>query len=108
MSAGKISGLLLFLFFSESWLRHASEFFRASRGAVSTERERLVIELASNDGYLLQYFVARGIPVLALSLPRMCRAAEKKGIPTLMKVLWDPDGRRVSGVRPARRPFDRQ
>ncbi len=72
--------------FSESWLRHASEFSAQAVERFQLKGERLVIELASNDGYLLQYFVARGIPVLGIEpAENVARVAEKKGIPTLMK-----------------------
>ena len=46
----------------------------------------LVVELASNDGYLLQYFVQKGIPVLGVEpAANVAVAAEKLGVPTLVK-----------------------
>jgi hypothetical protein len=49
-------------------------------------REHLVVELASNDGYLLQYFAEQGIPVLGVEpAVNVAAAAEKKGIPTLVR-----------------------
>jgi 2-polyprenyl-3-methyl-5-hydroxy-6-metoxy-1,4-benzoquinol methylase len=48
--------------------------------------DSLVVELASNDGYLLQHFVARGMPVLGVDPARnVAAAAEQHGIPTLTK-----------------------
>ncbi len=45
-----------------------------------------VVEIASNDGYLLQYFVARGIPVLGVEpAANVAEVALKKGIPTCVK-----------------------
>jgi SAM-dependent methyltransferase len=45
-----------------------------------------VVELASNDGYLLQYFVAKGIPVLGVEpAANVARSAEEKGVPTLVR-----------------------
>jgi hypothetical protein len=45
-----------------------------------------VVEIASNDGYLLQYFVRRGIPVLGIEpAANVAAVAEKKGVPTLVK-----------------------
>jgi len=46
----------------------------------------LVVELASNDGYLLQYFVAKGIPSLGIEpAANVAKVAEEKGVPTLVK-----------------------
>ena len=45
-----------------------------------------VVEIASNDGYLLQYFVAQGVPVLGIEpAANVAAVAEKKGVPTLVK-----------------------
>src|SRR6185503_4690989 len=49
--------------------------------------ESLVIELGSNDGYLLQYFVARGIPVVGIEPARnVAAAAMERGVTTLTKM----------------------
>ena len=48
-----------------------------------------VVELASNDGYLLQYFRERRIPVLGVEpAANVADVALQKGIPTLIGVLW--------------------
>ena len=58
---------------------HDSE--RLALGAQS-----LAVELASNDGYLLQYFVKKGIPVLGVEpAVNVAKVAEQKGVPTLVK-----------------------
>ena len=45
-----------------------------------------MVELASNDGYLLQYFVEKGVPVLGIEpAVNVAKEATKKGIPTLVK-----------------------
>ena len=69
--------------FSDTWLDHSRVFVD-----LVTERFRLngnsrVIEVASNDGYLLQYFAQRGIPVLGIEpAGNVAAAAEVKGVPT--------------------------
>src|SRR5215510_9136297 len=72
--------------FSTAWLEHAKTYV-----AMITERLGLgatshVIELASNDGYLLQYFVERGIPALGIEpAANVAEAARKRGVDTLVK-----------------------
>jgi len=47
-----------------------------------------VVEVASNDGYLLQYFVKRGVPVLGIEpASNVAKVAEEKGVPTLNRFL---------------------
>jgi SAM-dependent methyltransferase len=73
--------------YSDSWLAHAkayTEMITARLGLTAASR---VIELGSNDGYLLQYFVARGIPVLGIEPARnVAEAAIAKGVPTVTKL----------------------
>jgi SAM-dependent methyltransferase len=72
--------------FSTSWLRHARDYVN-----MASERFRLgsssrVVEIASNDGYLLQYFVEKGIPVLGVEpAANVAKAAIEKGVPTVVK-----------------------
>ena len=70
--------------FSDSWVAHASRFVdEAIRRQGLGERSR-VVEIASNDGYLLQHVLARGIPALGVEPARNIAAvAEGKKIPTL-------------------------
>ncbi|HEY1308747.1 MAG TPA: class I SAM-dependent methyltransferase [Vicinamibacterales bacterium] len=72
--------------YADSWLKHVERYTdqmiaRWGLGATSH-----VVELASNDGYLLQYFVARNVPVLGIEpAANVAKAAEAKGVPTLVK-----------------------
>jgi SAM-dependent methyltransferase len=70
--------------FSESWLAHAKQFAEKISKQLKLTSHSLVVEVASNDGYLLQYFKARAIPVLGIE-PAMniARTAVEQGIPTV-------------------------
>jgi SAM-dependent methyltransferase len=52
--------------YSDSWLRHASRYVDAITERLGLHPGSLVVELGSNDGYLLQHFVAKGTPVLGI------------------------------------------
>jgi SAM-dependent methyltransferase len=73
--------------YSDSWLAHMEAY-----SDMIVERLRLgshskVIELGSNDGYLLQYFVAKGIPVLGVEPARnVAQTAIARGVPTVSKL----------------------
>jgi 2-polyprenyl-3-methyl-5-hydroxy-6-metoxy-1,4-benzoquinol methylase len=72
--------------FSKSWLAHAQAHVERSTERFHLDSESLVIEIASNDGYLLQYFQQKKIPVLGIEpAQNVAEAARKKGIPTISK-----------------------
>jgi 2-polyprenyl-3-methyl-5-hydroxy-6-metoxy-1,4-benzoquinol methylase len=72
--------------FSESWLRHACEYAGRIINHLHLDAHSLVVEVGSNDGYLLQYFKDRGIPVLGIEPARnVARVAENKGIQTVAR-----------------------
>src|SRR5262249_41147894 len=50
--------------YSSSWVAHAKAYCAMIERRLSLGRDSMVVELASNDGYLLQHFVPRGIPIL--------------------------------------------
>lgn len=52
--------------YSDTWLRHAKTYADDMTAALRLGNKSLVVEVASNDGYLLQYFVEKGIPVLGV------------------------------------------
>ncbi|SHK88514.1 class I SAM-dependent methyltransferase [Hymenobacter psychrotolerans] len=70
--------------YSASWLRHASRYTDMATARFELDADSQVVEVASNDGYLLQYFVAKGIPVLGIEPARnVAEVARGKGIDTL-------------------------
>ena len=72
--------------YSDSWLRHCSNYVDQVVERFRFDRNSYVVELASNDGYLLQYFVAKGIPVLGIEpAANVAEVAVKKGVATLVK-----------------------
>lgn len=72
--------------YSDSWLAHAKAYTRAVTARFGLDASSFVVEIASNDGYLLQYFVEQKVPVLGIEpAANVAAAAEKKGVPTLVK-----------------------
>jgi len=72
--------------YSESWLRHAKAYTELMVERFKFSSASQVVEIASNDGYLLQYFHQRGIPVLGVEpAANTAKAAAEKGIPTWVK-----------------------
>jgi hypothetical protein len=71
--------------FSTAWLKHAEDYVEMISKRLSLDDKSFVMELASNDGYLLQYFVKKGIPCLGIEPAANCaRAAKEKGVESLV------------------------
>lgn len=72
--------------YSDSWLEHSKKYTDMAIERFHLNENSQVTEIASNDGYLLQYFVEKGIPVLGIE-PALNVAEEaiKKGVPTIME-----------------------
>ena len=69
--------------FSDGWLKHARTYVDMIIGRFGFDTESHVIEVASNDGYLLQYFVKEGIPCLGIEpTANTAAAAREKGVDT--------------------------
>jgi len=69
---------------SSSWCRHAERYVEAAVARLGLDGDSRVVELASNDGYLLQYVVARGIPCLGIEPTHStAQLALERGVPTL-------------------------
>lgn len=72
--------------YSDTWLAHARNYTEEMIERFGLGKASHVVELASNDGYLLQYFVGRGVPVLGIEpAANVAKAAVEKGVPTLVK-----------------------
>lgn len=72
--------------YAESWLEHARFYVEMVTERFSLTGSSQVVEVASNDGYLLQYFVARGVPVLGIEpAANVASAAKQKNIPTVVR-----------------------
>ena len=75
-----------FASFSDSWLRHCEKYCLDMERRFGLGQDNFVAEVASNDGYLLQYFVRAGIPVLGIEpAANVAKAAIEKGVPTLVR-----------------------
>lgn len=69
--------------YSATWLEHARRFCEMMVGRLNLGPQSLVVELASNDGYLLQNLVEMGIPVLGIDPSEtVAKAARALGVPT--------------------------
>jgi SAM-dependent methyltransferase len=77
--------------YSDSWLQHADHYCAKMTEQFRLDRNSFVVEVASNDGYLLQYFVERGVPVLGIEPAlNVAKVASEKGVPTLVRFFGAP------------------
>jgi SAM-dependent methyltransferase len=83
--------------YSDSWLAHCSRYVDQMTDQLKLNAGSKVVELASNDGYLLQFFVKKGIPVLGIEpTANTAEAAKKKGVPSLVKFFGRQTAREVA------------
>lgn len=72
--------------YSDSWLKHCESYCDKMMKRFAIDRQSFVVEVASNDGYLLQYFVQRDVPVLGIEpAANVAAVAVEKGVPTLVR-----------------------
>ena len=70
--------------YSDSWLKHCENYCQSVKQRFALNEKSLVVEVASNDGYLLQYLVGQGVPVLGIEpAANVAEVAVSKGVPTL-------------------------
>ncbi len=86
-SAEKIfSDYAYFSSYSDSWLKHCDNYCDKMTKRFGLGSQSFVVEVASNDGYLLQYFVQRDVPVLGIEpAANVAKVAVEKGVPTLVQ-----------------------
>jgi len=89
--------------FSDTWVEHARRYVEQMIERFGFDGGSRVVEIASNDGYLLQWFVERGVPVLGVEpAANVAAAAEAKGIPTVVRFFGEQTaGELVAEVGPA-------
>jgi len=89
--------------YADSWVEHARRYTEEATRRLDLNARNFVVELASNDGYLLQHFVAQGIPVLGVEPARnVAAAAQEKGVRTLADFFgWQLGKRLAIDERPA-------
>lgn len=72
--------------YSESWLKHCESYTSKVIERFGFGAQSFVVEVASNDGYLLQFFVKKGIPVLGIEpAANVAKVAVEKGVPSLAR-----------------------
>ena len=82
--------------YSTSWLDHSSRYVDAMSERWGLGASSQVVELASNDGYLLQYFLEKGIPVLGVEpTANTAKVAREKGIETVEEFFGVETARRL-------------
>src|SRR5580692_969122 len=83
--------------YSDSWVAHAKRYAETMTAGLGLTGDSLVTEVASNDGYLLQHFLAAGIPVLGVEpAANVAEAARARGIRTEVEFLGADTGRELA------------
>lgn len=83
--------------YSESWLRHAETYARRMIERFGFGPDHQVVEVASNDGYLLRWFKERGVPVLGIEpAANVAEAAQAAGIPTEVRFFGEAAARELA------------
>ena len=82
--------------YADSWVEHMGRYAEMITDRLQLGKDSLVVEVASNDGYLLQHFVKKGIPVLGIEpAANIARVAAAKGIPTVVKFFGERTAREL-------------
>lgn len=82
--------------YADSWLKHAENYTNLVSERFHLNAHSFVVEVASNDGYLLQYFVQKNIPVLGIEPAKnVAKVAVEKGVPTLTEFFGEQLARQL-------------
>lgn len=82
--------------YSESWLKHCKTYVDTVCERFGLDSQTQVVEVASNDGYLLQYFIEKGIKVQGIEpAENVAAVAIDKGVPTIMRFLGEETAREL-------------
>src|SRR5580704_8767976 len=93
------SDYLYFSSFSQLWLQHCQKYAEQMSKRFALDGRSLVVEIASNDGYLLQYFKERGIGVLGVEpAANVAKVAREKGISTEVAFFGAQTARRLAAA----------
>jgi SAM-dependent methyltransferase len=85
--------------FSTAWLKHAEDYVTMISDRLKLDQKSFVIELASNDGYLLQYFVKKGIPCLGIEpAANVAKVALERGVPSDVSFFGEDKGRELAAA----------
>lgn len=83
--------------YADSWVEHMRRYADMITDRLRLGKDSLVVEVASNDGYLLQHFVKKGIPVLGVEpAANVAKVAVEKGIPTLVDFFGERTARKLA------------
>ena len=95
--------------YADTWVTHARRYAEDAVVRYDLSSKSLVVEAASNDGYLLREFVARGISVLGIEpAANVAAVAQQQNVPTEIAFFGVQTARRQAAGRRTRRPFRRQ
>ncbi|HEY8829176.1 MAG TPA: class I SAM-dependent methyltransferase [Candidatus Limnocylindria bacterium] len=85
--------------YASSWVKHAEDYVEAMVAGLGLDSRSFVVELASNDGYLLQFFTRRGIPALGIEpAANVASVAQGLGIETLVRFFDQALGRELAAA----------
>jgi 2-polyprenyl-3-methyl-5-hydroxy-6-metoxy-1,4-benzoquinol methylase len=82
--------------YADSWVEHMRRYAEAITDRLGLGKDSFVVEVASNDGYLLQHFLKKGIHVLGIEpAANVAKVAVEKGVPTLVKFFGEQTAREL-------------